>query len=92
MVSNLNLPIYSLQAATMAFLWFICACIPVGIHVEVPSVQQVVSEKGLVPAEVWVCPVAFKGCLEGERGGGRGREGGGREGEGGEGRGGRITG
>ena len=72
MVSNLNLPIYSLQAATMAFLWFICACIPVGIHVEVPSVQQVVSEKGLVLAEVWVCPVAFKGCLEGERGGGRG--------------------
>ena len=84
MVTYLNLLIYSLEAARMAFLWFICACLPVGIHVEVPSVQQVVSEKGLVPAEVWVCPVAFKGCLEGERGGWRG--GGGREGEGGEGR------
>lgn len=40
--------------------------VPVGIHVEVPSVQQIVSEKGLFLVEVWVCPVAFKGCLEGE--------------------------
>ena len=62
-------------------------CIPVGIHVEVPSVQQVVSEEGLVPAEVWVCPVAFKGCLEGEEEGGRGGGGGEGEGEGGGGRG-----